>query len=78
MHGRFIEIKNNLKRKKLHRMNQNSTLLGGSFSNKDSVRAPVQFRSISIPFILSKGLFLTYIFNSMYIALTKLSEYTYF
>ena len=28
----------------LHRTNQGSNFLGGSFSNRDSVRAPIQFR----------------------------------
>ena len=40
---RFIEVQNNLKRKKLYRTNQCSKFLGGSFSNKDNVRAPVKF-----------------------------------
>ena len=33
----------NLKRKKLHRTNQGSTFLGGSFSNRYNVSVPVQF-----------------------------------
>ena len=37
-YGRFIEIESNLRRKKLHRMNQGSNFLGGSFSNRDNVR----------------------------------------
>ena len=28
----------------LHRTNQGSNFLGGSFSNRDNVRAPIQFR----------------------------------
>ena len=43
-YGRFIEILSNLWRKKLHRMNQGSNFLRGSFSNRDNVRAPIQFR----------------------------------
>ena len=50
--GRFIEIQRNLRRKKLHRSNQGSNFLGGSFSNKDNVRAQIQFRRESQPFIL--------------------------
>ena len=46
-HGRFIEIQNNLGRKKLHRTNQGSNFLGGSFNNRDNVRAPIQFRGKS-------------------------------
>ena len=33
-HGRSIEIQNNLRRQKLHRTNQGSNFLGGSFSNQ--------------------------------------------
>ena len=44
LYGRFIEIHRNLKRKKLHRTNQGSNFLGGSFSNKGNVRDPIQFR----------------------------------
>ena len=32
VYGRFIEIQSNLRRKKLHRMNQGSNFLGGTFS----------------------------------------------
>ena len=38
LYGRFIEIQRNLRRKKLHRTNQGSNFLGGSFSNRDNVR----------------------------------------
>ena len=38
-----------LSRKKLHRTNQGSNFLGGSFSNRDNVRAPIQFRRESQP-----------------------------
>ena len=43
-YGRSIEIKSNPRRKKLHRAKQNSNFLGGSFSNKDDIRAPIQIR----------------------------------
>ena len=43
-YGRFIEIQRNLKKKKLHRTNQSSNFLGSSFSSRDNVRAPIQFR----------------------------------
>ena len=49
MEYRFIEIRAHLRRKKLHRMNQGSNFLGGSFSNRDNVRAPIQFRRESQP-----------------------------
>ena len=42
--GTFIQLQSNLGKKKLHRTNQVSNVLGGSFSNRDNVRAPFQFR----------------------------------
>ena len=48
-YGRLIEIQSNLRRKKLHRSNQGSNFLRGSFSNRDNVRAPIQFRRESQP-----------------------------
>ena len=71
--GRFIEIQSNLRRKKLHRMNQGSNFLagsfsnrdnqgsnflGGSFSNRDNVRASIQFRRESQPQHLKRLFFL--------------------
>ena len=44
LYGRFIEMKNNFRRKILHRTNQDSNLLGGSLSNRGDVRAPIKFR----------------------------------
>ena len=41
--GRFMKIQSNLKRKKLHRTNQGSDFLEDNFSNRDNVRAPIQF-----------------------------------
>ena len=35
--GRFIEIQSNLRRKKLHRMNQGSHFLGGTFSKRSNL-----------------------------------------
>ena len=52
LYGKFIEIQSNLRRKKLYRTNQGSNFLGGSFSNRDNVRAPIQFRRKSNPSIL--------------------------
>ena len=43
-YGRFIEIQGKLRRKKLHRTNQGSNFLEGSFGNRDNIRAPIQFR----------------------------------
>ena len=41
LYGRFIEIQSNPQRKKLHRTNQDSNFIGGSFSNRDNVTAPI-------------------------------------
>ena len=41
---RFIETQSKLRRKKLDRTNLGSNFLGGSFSNRDNVRDPMQFR----------------------------------
>ena len=49
LYGRFIEIQSNLRREKLRRPNQGSSFLGGSFSNRDNVRAPIQLRRESQP-----------------------------
>ena len=43
-HGKFIEIKSNLRRKKRHVANQDPNFLVGSFSSRDKVRVPIQFR----------------------------------
>ena len=51
-YGRFIEIKSNLRRGKFHRTNQGSNFLGGSFTNRDNIRTPFQFRRESQPSIL--------------------------
>ena len=40
----FIKMKNNLRRKKLHRTNQSSNFMGASFNNGDNARALIQFR----------------------------------
>ena len=44
LYRKFIEIQSSLRRKKLHKTNQSSTCLGGSFSNRNNVRAPIQFK----------------------------------
>ena len=45
------------RRKKHHRTNQGSNFLGGSFSNRDNVRAPIQFRGESQPQHLKRWFF---------------------
>ena len=40
----LVGMHSNPKRKKLYRTNQISNFLGGSFSNRDNVRASIQFR----------------------------------
>ena len=57
-YGRFIEIQSNLRRKKLHRTNHISNSLGGSFNNRDNVRAPIPFRNDSQPMHLKRLFFL--------------------
>ena len=47
LYGRFIEIQSNLRREKLHRTKQGSNLC--SFSNKNSVTAPIQLKRESQP-----------------------------
>ena len=44
LHGKFIGIMRSFRRKKLHKTNWCSNFLGGSFSKKDNVTAPIQFR----------------------------------
>ena len=53
LYGRFIEIQSNLRRKKLHRKYQGSDFLGGSFTNRDNVRVPIQFKRETQPSILN-------------------------
>ena len=48
-YGSFIEIHSNLRRKKLYRMNHGPNFLGDNFSNRDNVRASIQFRRESQP-----------------------------
>ena len=57
-YGRFIEIQSKFRRKKLHRTNEGSNFLGGSFSNRDNVRVPIQFRRKSQPQHLKSWFFL--------------------
>ena len=42
LYGRFIEMQSSLRRKKPHRTNQGSNFFGGTFSNRDNGRAPIQ------------------------------------
>ena len=44
LYCRFREIQSNLGRNKLHRTNQDFNFLGGTFSNRDDVKAPRQIR----------------------------------
>ena len=57
-HGRLVEMQINHRRKKIHRMNQGSNFLKGSFSNRDNVRASIQFRRESQPQHLKRSVFL--------------------
>ena len=50
MHGPMVDLdKSNLRRTELHRTNQGINFRGGNFSNRDNVRAPIQFRRESQP-----------------------------
>ena len=42
-------MQSNLRRNKLHTTNQGCNFLGGSFSNRDNVRAPIQSRRENQP-----------------------------
>ena len=56
--GRIIEIQSNLRKKKLHRTNYSFNFLGGTSSNRDNVRAPIQFRREGQPKHLKRSFFL--------------------
>ena len=56
LNGRFIEVERNTRRKELYRINQGYNFLGGSFNNRDNVRAQIQFKEKVNPSIL-KGNF---------------------
>ena len=43
LYGRIVETRRNFRRKKLHRTNKCSNLLGSSFYNRGNLRAPIQF-----------------------------------
>ena len=44
MHGGMVDLRDTQQpREKLHRMNQGSNFVGGSFSNRNNVRSPIQF-----------------------------------
>ena len=43
-YSRFIELKSNLRRKKLNRTNQDSNFLVGGLSNRNNVSSPIQFK----------------------------------
>ena len=51
-YGRFIEIQSSLRRKKLHRTNQGSNFLGGSFSNRDNIKVESNLQEEVNPSIL--------------------------
>ena len=48
-YGRVIQTQRNLRRKNLDGNNKGFNFLGGSFNNRDKVRAPIQFRRASQP-----------------------------
>ena len=56
-HAWLLEIQSNLRRKKLHRTNQGSSPLGGSFSNRDNATVLIQFRRQKEPQHLKRRFF---------------------
>ena len=52
LHGGFIEIKSNLRRKKLHNTNQCSNFLWSSFRGRDNVKGPINLEEINSHSIL--------------------------
>ena len=67
LYGRFIEIQNNLWRNRLQRTNQGSNFFGSSFSNRENVRAPIQFRRERQPKHLKRWFFPKNRHNHFYI-----------
>ena len=66
-YGRFIEIQSNFRKNKLdNRTNQGSNFRGVSFSNRISVRGPIQFRRESQPKHLKRWFFQEEIFTSIF------------
>ena len=57
-YGIFVDIHSNLRRKKIHRTNERSNFLVGTFSSQDNVRAQIQFRNESQPQHLKRWFFL--------------------
>ena len=57
-YGRFISKQSKLRRKKLYRTNKASNFLGGSFSNRDNVRASTQLRRERQPQYLTRWILL--------------------
>ena len=50
--GRFIEIKNNLRRKELHNTNQGFNFFWRQFIDRGNVEVPIKLEEISIHSIL--------------------------
>ena len=84
-YGRFIEIQSKLRKHKLHKMNQDSHFLGGSFGNTDNVRTPVQEKqkrnraSASYRLFFLKSSCIQFHFNSTrVISLAKQNKLSFF
>ena len=80
---RFIEIQRDLRKKKFHRTNQGFNFLGGSFSSKDSVRAPIRFKRerqpqhLKILFFLKNRPIPFHINSTSVIRLVKLNDLSF-
>ena len=71
-YGRFIEIQNNLRRKKLHRTNQGSNFLVDNFSNRDNIRATTHFRREGQPQDLKRW-FIHFLFRHIHFHINSTS-----
>ena len=83
LYDTFIKIQSNHRRNKLHRMNQGSNFLGGNFSNRDNVRAPIQIRREREPqhlkrwFLLKNGPIHFHINSTSIIRLVKQNQLSF-
>ena len=77
-----MEVKSNIRRKKLHRTNQGSIFFGGSFSNRDNVRALIQFKKKVNPSILkddvSSNLMIRFLFLKVFFCFLSFTVWIYF
>ena len=68
VYGRFIEIQSNVKKKKLHRVNQGSIFLVDNFNNRDMYKFQSNYEENVNPIIL-KDVFSSRTDSSMFISI---------